>query len=227
MKIIRPTYPLEISIGILFLVFATALFLSAQIFASGGHPLQETNNVYVGMFLVSTAVVIMCLVLWEEFLFPVKVKPAGNGVVFRNHRTKLKKQLLIYCAIPVIFAFVYIEYNVNLTRFIIWAAICIVGPVAGKLISGINNYNDFLKLTSDAIEYRNNKKVGTFQLKELQSITLVRDERTVLHKLQLLLADGTEVLIDLDEMELQDFLTSIDKFITARYKTLVKELVRN
>ncbi|MEJ0057482.1 MAG: heavy metal transporter [Bacteroidota bacterium] len=179
------------------------------------------------MFLVSSAVIIMFLVLWEEFLFPVKVKPSGDGVVFRNHRTKLKKQLLIWCLIPAIFAFVYAEYNVNLVRFIIWSAICVLGPVAGKLISGINNYNDFLRLTNDEIEYRNNKEVGKFQLKDLQRITLVRDERKVLHKLNLLLADNSEVIIDLDEMELQDFLMSIDKFMSARYQSLVKGATSN
>jgi len=221
-KTIRPTYPLEISIGLLFLVFVIALFLSAQVFAIAKPQLNDGKNIYVGMVLVSIAVVVMALVLWEEFLFPIKVKPTEGGAVFRNHRSKLKKQLLIYCAIPLIFIFVYSEYEVNHIRFVIWAAICIILPVAGKLISGINNYNDFLTLTSEEIQYQNNKKLGTFKLKDIQKIILIRDERKVLHKIELLLADGNQVLIDLDEMELADFLTSIDKFITARYENLLK-----
>ncbi len=81
-KTIRPTYPLEISIGLLFLVFVVSLFLSAQIFAIRKPELNNGKNIYLGMFLVSSAVVVMFLVLWEEFLFPIKVKHEEGGVVF-------------------------------------------------------------------------------------------------------------------------------------------------
>lgn len=217
-KTIRPTYPLEISIGLLLLIFVLSLFLSGQVFE-----IPKGETVYVGMVLVSLAVVIMVLILWEEFLFPVKASPVDGGLVFRNHRTKLKIQLLIYFTIPLIFAYIYFNYEVNLIRFIIWAGICIVIPIVGKLFSGINNYNDFLKLTKNKIEFKNNEKTGAFELKELYKIHLVKDERSVLHKIQLTTQDNRQVIIDLDEMELDAFFEAILKFITANYKELVAE----
>jgi hypothetical protein len=176
------------------------------------------------MFLVSTAVVIMLLVLWEEFLFPIHVKPeTTGGMVFRNHRHKLLIQLLIYLIVPAIFVFIYMEYEVNHVRFWVWAAVCLISPVAGKLISGLNNYNDFLKLTDEAIEYKNNQEHGTYALKDVRQITLLKDDRKVLHKIQLLLANNQEVMIDLDEMELEAFYVAIDGYFNQHYKTLVKE----
>lgn len=221
-KVIRPTYSMELSIGLLLLIFTLSFFLSHQIFEVRGRDLDEGMNVYFGAFLVSSAVVIMLLILWEEFLFPIKVKPIPGGELFRNHRTKLKKQMLFYCAIPVIFCFIYLNYEVNQLRFFIWAAICIIAPVSGKLISGINNYNDFLKLTNDEIGYKNNKKEGTFEMKNIQQITLIKDDRNILHKIQLLTASNNQVTIDLDEMELEDFYQAIDHFIKVNYKSLLK-----
>jgi hypothetical protein len=222
-KIVRKTLPLEISIGLLLLIFVLSFLLSGQVFATT-QP-DEGKNVYFGMLLVGAAVIIMVMVLWEELLFPVKIKPGEREVVFRNHRTKLKIQILIYCAIPVIFGFIYMNYAVNHVRFFIWAAIATVIPVAAKLISGVNNYNDFLKLTHDAIGYKNNKKIGNFGVHQIQHITLIKDEGKVLHKIQLLLTDKNSVIIDLDEMELEAFLDTIDKYITLHYKELLKDNV--
>jgi hypothetical protein len=224
-KIIRPTYPVEFSIGLLILIFVLSFFLSSQIFDVRWRELMDGTNVYFGMFLISSAVVIMVLILWEEFLFPIKIKPGADGMVFHNHRTKLKTQLLIYFIIPAIFIFVYFYFGpkINTIRFIIWAAICTIMPVAIKLVSGINNYNDFLKLTDDRIEYKNNQESGIFYVKDIQRITPIRDERKVLHKMDVSTAQGGNVTIDLDEMELEAFLDSIDHFITAHYPALVKE----
>jgi len=221
-KIIRPTYPVEFSVGLLILIFVLSFFLSSQLFDTHWRELMDgtTTSAYFGMLLISVAVIIMVLILWEEFLFPVKVKPGKDGVVFRNHRTKLKTQLLIYCIIPAIFAFVYFNFDVHIVRFIIWAVLCTVIPVVIKLVSGINNYNDFLKLTDHAIEYKNNQKSGVFELKEIKSLTLIRDERNVLHKVQVSTHQEQQV-IDLDEMELEAFLDSIDQFITLHYKRLL------
>jgi preprotein translocase subunit SecY len=206
------------SIGILLLIFALSIFVAYPIF-----DLKENDgkNIYVATGLISAAVIIMLLVLWEEFLFPVKVKLEGNAFVFRNHRNKLKTQLMIYSIIPIIFGFVFLVYEVSLIRFIVWASICTVAPVAGKLISGLRNYNDFLKLSDDSIEYKNNEKKGTFQLAELSSILPIRDEREVLHKMLITTKVGEEIVIDLDEMELEAFIVAIDKFITARYRNLL------
>jgi hypothetical protein len=220
-KVIRKSLPRELSIGLLLLIFILSFVLSGQIFASGSG--NDGKNIYLGMVLVAVAVVTMVLILWEELLFPVKLlNPEQGEVIFRNHRTKLKFQVLIYCTIPVIFAFIYLEYQLNLVRFIIWAGVCIVIPAAAKLISGINNYNDFLKLTDDAIEYKNNKEVGNLEVKEIKHITLVKDERKVLHKIEVAMNDGKSVMIDLDEMELEAFYQTIDKYIWIHYKRLIR-----
>lgn len=182
---------------------------------------MQGSEVLFGMALVGAAVIIMALILWEEFLFPVHIKPEEDQIVFRNHLTKLKTQIFIYLAIPAIFVFVYLNYPISHVRFFIWAGICIVAPVAGKLISGIKNYNDFLKLTNDAIEYKNNEKEGVLLVKEIQTITLVKDEGKVLHKIQVLMINNNQVTIDLDEMELEAYYQSIDKFIVIHYKNLV------
>jgi hypothetical protein len=223
-KIIRKAYPAEYSIGLLLLIYASSCFLSFQIFKAQGHHLNEGKNIYPGVLLVSSAVIIMLLVIWEELLFPVSVKIEDGGLVFRNHRTKLKKQLLIYAFIPAIFVFIYYTYEVNLVRFIVWASICILAPVIGKLISGLKNYNDFLKLTATIIEYKNNDKAGIFPLVDIGRIVPVRDERNILHKIQLVMNDNKQqpITIDLDEMEIEVFYVSIDKFITTHYNHLIK-----
>jgi len=222
-KIIRQTYPLEVSIGILLLVFALSMFLSGQIFEIKQPDLNEGKNLYLGMFLVSTSVIIMLLILWEEFLFPVKINQEEGKAVYRNHRTKLKKQALIYCIIPAIFIFIYLHYEVNLVRYCIWAVICVVTPVVGKLISGINNYNDFLVLTNERIEFKNNEKVGNIELQDIKKIIPIRDQRHVLYKVQVLLTDDTLITIDLDEMELEAYFGSIDGFISTHYGWLLKD----
>ena len=222
-KIIKPSYPIEISIGLLILIFALSFFLSGQIFAIPRMDLQGDYSVYFGMFLASVAVLIMVLILWEELLFPVAVDLEQEEVIFRNHRTKLKIQAFIYLSIPAIFAFIYLNYQLHEVRFYIWAAICILVPVVAKLVSGINNYNDFLKLTFDTIEYKNNKKEGAFEIKNIQQIIPIKDERDVLYKVQLSLANNSQVTIDLDEMELEVFYDSIEKYITDNYHSLIKE----
>jgi hypothetical protein len=224
-KVIRSTYPVEFSVGLLILIFVLSFFLSSQIFYVRWRELMDGTNVYLGMFLVSSAVIIIVLILWEEFLFPIHIKPGPDGVIFHNHRTKLITQLFLYLVIPAIFVFIYLYFQdrINTVRFIIWAAICTLMPVIVKLASGLNNYNDFLKLTNELIEYKNNKKSGIFYVKDIQRITPVRDERQVLHKVEVATTQGSRVLIDLDEMELEAFLDSIDQFIVVHYPTLVRE----
>ena len=217
-KIVRKSLPLEISIGLLLLIFVLSFLLAGQVFSNTQ---AEGINVYYGMALVSVAVIVMVLVLWEELLFPVRIKPEQNEVVFRNHSTKLKFQVLIWLVIPVIFWFIYSTYALNHVRFYIWASIITFLPVIGKLFSGINNYNDFLKLTDDAITYKNNRETGTFAVSQLKHITLVKDERKVLHKIELLLVDGNTVTIDLDEMELEAFLETIEQYIGIHYGRLI------
>jgi hypothetical protein len=226
-KIIRSTYPVEFSVGLLILIFVLSFFLSSQLFYVHWRELMDGTNVYLGMFLISSAVIIMVLILWEEFLFPIRIKPSDDGMVFHNHRTKLKTQLLIYLLIPAIFAFVYYYFpdRINIVRFIIWAVICTGMPVVIKLASGIKNYNDFLKLTNTVIEYKNNQKAGIFYVRDIQRIVPVRDEKRLLHKVEVVTEKEGQVVIDLDEMELEAFLGSIDQFITAHYSNLVVEKV--
>ena len=221
-KLIRPTYPKEFSLGLLLLIFVLSGFLSSQIFKAHWRDVLDGSEVLFGMFLVGIAVVIMVLILWEEFLFPIHIKPTEHEVVFRNHRTKLKTQALIYFALPIIFAFIYFSYEINHVRFLLWASVCIIAPVAGKLISGIKNYNDFLKLTDNTIEYKNNAEEGVFPVKEIQRITLIKDENEILHKVQVGMISGNQIIIDLDEMELEAYYKIIQIFILGHYNDLVK-----
>jgi len=183
---------------------------------------MEGSSLIFGMLLSGVAVVFMALILWEEFLFPVRLKPTDEEIIFRNHFTKLKTQVLIYCAIPVIVGFIYFKYEVHPLPFFIWAAICLIAPVAGKLASGIKNYNDFLKLTHDTIEYKNNEKEGVLRARDIREILLIKDEAKVLHKVQVRMLDNSQATIDLDEMELDAYCLTIEKFITGHYGALVK-----
>jgi len=222
-KIIRPTYPIEFSLGLLALIFFIALFLSLQVFSTPTHGLNENKEVYFGMFLVSFAVVIMVVIMWEEILFPIKIKELSHGFVFRNRRKKLKVQALIYCAIPAIFSFVYFNFEINLFRFAIWAAACIILPLAEKIISGINNYNDFLTLTDKKIEYKNNRKEGVFDLDKIVQIIIINDDQGVMKKIQLLFKNTNTITIDLNEMELFAFYDQIYVFIKTHYKDFCVE----
>lgn len=222
-KLIRSTYPVQFSIALLALVFIISSLLSFQIFTVSFHELNENKSIYLGMFLIGLAVIIMLLIIWEEFLFPIKVKEIPGGLIFRNHRKKLKTQLFIYFSIPAIFIFIYLEYEVNLIRFLFFAAICICTPVLEKIVSGINNYNDFLMLTHEKIEYKDNEKVGSFKIKEIKRIRIVRDEGNAIKNIQLSLINNDNVTIDLDRMELDAFYDSILKFINNYYDFLLEE----
>jgi hypothetical protein len=221
-KIIRPTYPKEFSIGLLLIIFLLSSFLSFEIFDVRWHEVMEGGTPLLGMVLAGIAVVIMALILWEEFLFPVRIKPVEDQILFRNHFTKLKTQVLIYCFIPIIVCFVFLNYQVSYLPFFIWAGVCLIAPVAGKLISGIKNYNDFLKLTNDTLEFKNNEKEGVLPVSEIREILLIKDEDNVLHKVQVLMLDNRQVIIDLDEMELEAYYHTIDEFIRGHYRALVK-----
>ena len=220
-KTIRPTYPIELSIGLLFLIFFLSCFLSYHIFDI--HSNKNGEDIYYAMSLVGVAVIIMVLIVWEEFLFPINIKPVKGGMIFRNHRSKLRIQVFFYCFIPTIFTFVYIKYAVHPISFGIYAAVCIGFPVVEKLISGINNYNDFLLLTDTKIEFKNNAKIGTIEISNIIEILIIRDERKVLQKIQLILLQNNIVTVDIDEMELYDFYDTILGFITNHYRHLVNE----
>jgi len=220
-KIIRSAYPLDFSIGLLLLIFGMACLLSHQIFDVPVHEIHDSEGLYFGMFLASLAVIIMVIIVWEEILFPLKIKEIPGGIVFRNHHTKLIVQLFIYCSIPAILGFIYFEYEVNHFRFFMWSAVCMLPPIIEKIISGVNNYNDYLKLTQDTIEYKNNEKEGTFAVSHIQKIIIIRDDRNFLHKIEIVPEKESSVIIDLDEMELDDFYTFIDQFLTSKYKHLL------
>ena len=178
------------------------------------------SNQIFGMMLAGLAVVLMVLILWEEFLFPVRFKPTENEILFKNHSTKLQTQILIYCAIPVIVGFDYFTYDISPVPFFIWASVCLGAPVAGKLASGLKNYNDFLKLTNDTIEFKNNEKEGVLKISEIQEIVLIKDDENVLLKVKVHMQSNSEVMIDLDEMELEAYNETIEKFITGHYTGL-------
>jgi hypothetical protein len=220
-KVVRPTYPAGFSIGLLMLVFIIAFLLSSQIFNTPFLDLKENKTVYFGMFLAGLAVIIMILIIWEEFLFPVNVKLVDGGMEFRNHRTKLIAQLLIYISIPSIFTFIYLNYEVNHVRFFIWAIICSGAPVIEKIISGINNYQDFLRLTETEIEYKNNELEGCFNVIDIQKMVVIADERNIIKKFKLQFKNNDNLTIDLDEMELEAFYGAIQSFIKTKYTALL------
>jgi hypothetical protein len=220
-KIIRPAYPKEFSVGLLLLIFALSSFLSIEIFDVSWRELRNGSSAIVGAFLAGFGVVIMSLILWEEFLFPVRIKPEEDEIIFRNHFTKLKTEVLIYLIIPVIGCFIFLEYKIHYVPFGIWVLICVLAPLR-KLFSGIKNYNDFLKLTNDTIEYKDNEKEGVLRVSEITAIVLIKDESNVVHKLQVDMQNSKQIIIDLDEMELESYYQTIEQFVKGHYKTLVK-----
>ena len=221
-KTIRKTYPRDFSIGVLIIIFTCVFFLAGQLFEKHQPNLSDYLNMYVAYFLVSLAVLVMILILWEEILFPVTIKPEGDGLIFRNHRTKLKIQALFFLSIPAIIVFLFLNYEVNTFRFFGWAAVNMGLPILGKLISGINNYNDFLTLTSSYIEYKNNELEGKFEVSDIQSMHINKDDKGLHQKLVLEFKSSESVTIDMDEMELEDFYESIDEYIAEHYKSLLK-----
>ncbi|MCB0487492.1 MAG: heavy metal transporter [Cyclobacteriaceae bacterium] len=222
MKVVRRTYRRDVSFGLMVIVFAVVFFLAGQLFEKHQPNVNELMDVNLAKGLVSLAVIVMVLIVWEEILFHVHIKPVDDGLLFRNHGTKLKVQAMFYLIIPVIIVFVYLNFNVNTFRFLAWAVVVAGLPVVGKLMSGIKNYNDFLKLTGGAIQYKNNELEGTYQLTEVKQIHLVKDKRDVLHKMKVELSGGNTVTIDLDEMELEDFYESINEYIVEHYAQLLK-----
>ena len=221
-KIIRDKLPTEYSIGILLLIFGLTFFLSGRLFETTTMQTEQSPNPYLGMLLASVAVIIMVLILWEELLFPIQINPTQEEVIFRNHRNKLKIQGLVYLIVPSIVAFLYANYKLNLYSFIPWAAVCIIAPVGAKLVSGINNYNDFLKLTSSKIEYKNNEKEGSFELEDIDSIQLIKDDAGFIEKLRMELKNDDYVIIDLNEMELDAYYDAIEEYVNSNFQDLLK-----
>jgi hypothetical protein len=221
-KTIRPTLHKNISIGIIFIISAIVFFLSGQLFAMKQPELGEFLNVYFAYSLATCVVLLMILILWEEILFPIKVRPVTGGHIFRNHRTKLQIQVVMYLFIPALIVFLYLTFEINSFRFFIWAGVCLIVPVVGKLISGINNYHDFLTLTDSTIEYKDNEKEGVINLKEIKHIVLLKEEGH-LHRLKLELVDTDAVVIELHQMELDAFCEFIEEYINENYKNLLKE----
>jgi len=222
MKVVRKTYRRDVSFGLMVIIFSVVFFLAGQLFEKHQPNLGGFIDLNFGKALVSIAVVVMILILWEEILFHVHIKPVDDGLIFRNHATKLKFQVMIYLIIPLIIGFLYVNYQLNVFRFFSWAIVVTGLPVIGKLMSGIKNYNDFLKLTVSAIQYKNNELQGTYLLSDVRRMVLIKDDGHVLHKLKLELATGNPVTIDLDEMELEDFYEAINKYIDVHYPHLLK-----
>ncbi|MEQ9468227.1 MAG: heavy metal transporter [Ekhidna sp.] len=219
-KTIRSTYPRDVSIGMLIIVFGLVFFLAGQLFEKN-QPDNGFTGFYLGEFLVSVAVLVMILILWEEILFPVKIKPMDDGLIFRNHRSKLKIQAIIYLIIPVIVTFLYLTHEVNLYRFLPFAAVCLALPVIGKLVSGINNYNDFLTLTGSYIDFKDNEHEGKIPKASISRVEMIKEEGE-LHQLKVELKDGDLVVIEVHQMELEVFFESIEEYINEHYKNLLK-----
>lgn len=220
-KVIRKNYPRDVSFGILAIAFIVTFFLSGQLFEKQSFESQLLIEKYLAEFLVSFAVTLMILIIWEELLFPVKVIHEKDGELFRNHRSKLILQVIMYLAIPVIVVFLYLNFNVNSFRFFIWALVILVLPVVDKLMTGVNNFQDYLKLGEEMIEYKDNEREGTFQVSDINKIGIIKDKDQVLSKLELLMKDHSKVIIDLDKMELQDYYEVIEEYIRFNYEKLL------
>lgn len=218
--LIRPAYPVNFTIGLLLLIFFISGFISFEVFEIKWKEVVAGDTALLAMVIAGVVGVIFVLILWEEFLFPVKVRPIEDEIIFRNHFTKLKTQVAIYSLIPAAIVFLYLTFEVRIVQFSIWSFVCTVAPLR-KLISGIKNYNDFLKLTDDTIEFKNNEHEGVLLVKEIEGIDCVSDEQQTLHKLKVLLKGGRQVTIDLDEMELGDYYNTIDQFVQKHYPSLV------
>src|SRR6185437_12948684 len=157
-KLVRPAYPVELSVLILGSIFVFSFFLSHGIFeARLTHP-DDRKIAFAGMFLVGIATVVAAMIMWEELFFPVVIKEIPDVLNVHNHRKKLHTQGLLYLVIPAIFTIVYFNFPINLFHFALWAGVCSIAPVADKIFSGVKNYNDFLLLSPSEIEYKNNEK---------------------------------------------------------------------
>lgn len=217
---IRKSLPRNLSIGVLILIFAMVYFLAAQLFKKGHTDLIGVSNIHLAYFLVSMAVLVMILILWEELLFPVRIKREADGFIFRNHRNKLKFQAAMYMIIPAIVVFLYLNYEVSMFRFFGWAAVVLILPAIGKLKSGINNYNDFLTLTPSKIEFKDNDHEGSYKVEDIQKLQLTKDDTDGLDELILGLKSGEEVRVQVHQMELDDFFESIEEYVSGTYQTL-------
>jgi hypothetical protein len=186
------------------------------------HNPHHLKNATPGMGLIGIAVVLMTLIIWEEILFHVKVKEIKGGLIFRNQRKKIRTQLLLFIPIPVIFTFIYQEYDIKFSHFLVWAAVCILLPAIEIVVSGIRSRRNFLKLTSRMIKYKNNGKEGCFDTKDIQNITIIKENRFI-KKIQVFFTNNDNVIIDIDEMHLHAFYDSIYTFIKIHYKHLLKE----
>ncbi|HVD97712.1 MAG TPA: hypothetical protein VNB90_05865 [Cytophagaceae bacterium] len=221
--LVRPTYPTEINIIILVSLFMLSSFFSYEMFNVRFHNPGHLENAALGMCLIGVAVVLAILIMWEEILFHIKVKEIKGGLIFRNQRKKLKTQLLLFAGIPVIFWFIYQEYDLIVHHFIIWAVICIGLPALEIIVSGISSRRNYLKLTSRMIKYKNNSKEESFETKDIRNIMIIRGEKRFIKKIQLLFTNNDHVTIDLEEMHLHPFYDSIQRFINTHYKHLVTE----
>jgi hypothetical protein len=221
-NLVRPTYPPGVNFVILAFMFFIASFSSYEMFDVHVHNPHHLKNAFFGIALVGFSVVLMTMIIWEEILFHIKVKEISGGLIFRNQRRKTRMQILLFLPIPAIFTFVYQEYDLKVSHFIIWATVCIILPAIEIIVSGINSHRNYLKLTSRMIKYKSNKKEESFNTNDIQNITVVK-ERKFITKIQLLLANNDKVTIDLEEMHLQEFYDSIYKFIKIHYKHLLKE----
>ncbi len=123
-KIIRKTYRKDVSFGVLVIIFSVVYFLADQLFETHNSHIGVAGNFVWGKLLVCAAVLVMVLILWEEILFHVHIKPVDDGLLFRNHGTKLKFQVLLYLFIPAVILFLYLNYDVSAFRFYSWAGVC-------------------------------------------------------------------------------------------------------
>ena len=218
---IRKTLPRNISMGMLIIIFVIVYLLAGQLFEDHQDVKEGILNIYTAYFLVSFAVMVMILILWEEILFPVHIKAVDGGFLFRNHLRKLKFQILLYLTIPIIVVFLFLNYKVSQFRFFGWATVVIVFPIVGRIMSGLKNYNDFLQITPQLIAFKDNDHEGKYDISQIQRLALVKDNLGAIKELKLNLISGEQEIIKVHQMELDDFFGHIEKYINNTYQSLL------
>ncbi|MDB5271821.1 MAG: putative heavy metal rane efflux protein [Chitinophagaceae bacterium] len=219
---VRSSYPVEFTAIVLISIFLLSAVFTHYMFDFSSDDAAERESIYFGMGWAGLAVILVTFIVWDELLFHVKLKKAPEDVIlFRNSPNKLIIQIILYLGIPAICIFIYFNYKINTIYFVLWAAACLVIPLIKKISSGINNYNDFLLFSPAKIEYKNNKKTGTFPISDITFLKIIKNEAIWSEKLEIGTKE-TSVIIDLNEMELEEFFEYIELYIHDHYAHLLK-----
>src|SRR6185312_11675027 len=198
-KLQRPLQHTMLDILIFCLIFLIAFFLSKPLFEASYTTHGQKIIEYSGMCLIGITAVLVTLIIWESILFPPKFSRVDDGVRVSNPTLKNLIQVMLYMATLIIMLAIFYSYPVREPHFRYCFVVFAGMPLIHKIISGIRKGSSFLKLTGTEIRYRNRRKRGSFELRKIQYIRIIRGAGNTISKLRLGI-DNSEVTIDLDEM---------------------------